>query len=266
MLKTFLEFFVITALIFLPKPIMAETPNLSTNAKPSNLEFINGKTWKLIYHREQKIFPDNEIIANFTNGSINGSLSSGCNLYSGSYVIDNNRVRFSHLLNFDLGCSKSEHKEQERAYLNSWADARVYRLNNERLEILDSSFEQILIFEVATNRRENHSVLTGTKWILTVSDFNNLLTDKPMTLNFEKNKINGFSGCNFYSSYYKEREQKLFFGGVFLTHIGCRDSIAQQESEYLSLLFQVKNYYLENQKLILLDDRGKQILNFQQVF
>jgi heat shock protein HslJ len=68
-----------------------------------------------------------------------------------------------------------------------------------------------------------------------------IVAQTELSLNFEENQVNGFSGCNRFSGSFNSVDEKLSFGTLNATQKGCIDTtVMNQESQFLSALQSVR--------------------------
>ena len=87
---------------------------------------------------------------------------SACNSYSGKYVVSNQRIDFSELIQTDMGCMPAEIMESERVYLESLT--RVDRVSMGEGELILSGEDVELVFAALPPVPD--AGLTSTVWVL----------------------------------------------------------------------------------------------------
>ncbi len=71
----------------------------------------------------------------------------GCNIYSGDYVLDDSNISIANVLSTRLQCDDPEGiMEQEARYLELLKLAKVYQLNDFRLELLSAEGQVLIAF------------------------------------------------------------------------------------------------------------------------
>ena len=112
-------------------------------------------------------------------------------------------------------------------------------------------------------------VLTGTEWTLVsiggAGAEEGLVAGTTVTLKFgEDGRASGSTGCNSYSGTYQVRGDSVTFGRLISTRRACLDQNAnQQEQRYLSALEMANRFRLNSNRLTILSDRGRTVLNFE---
>jgi heat shock protein HslJ len=109
---------------------------------------LEGKAWMLqFYGRPDSptaVIRDTEPTAEFRAGQVNGT--AGCNLYSGSYQVDETRLTFGPLASTEMWCTNPQGvMEQEQAYLKALDKAERYEIKGGMLHITCSD-DQVLTF------------------------------------------------------------------------------------------------------------------------
>lgn len=118
--------------------------------------------------------------------------------------------------------------------------------------------------KLATDQR----VLTGTEWRLVSlgpsGAESEVITGTTVTLKFgEDGRASGSTGCNSYSGTYQVRGDNLTFGRLISTRRACLDQNAnQQEQRFLSALESANRFRISDNRLTILSDRGRNVLNF----
>jgi len=85
-----------------------------------------------------------------------------------------------------------------------------------------------------------------------------------LEIHIADNRVLGNAFCNrFFGSIDKLTNREIKFGRIGSTRMACKDIAL--ESDYLKLLENVSKYRIENNKLILFDTLGKEILRYKKV-
>ena len=117
---------------------------------------------------------------------------------------------------------------------------------------------------LATNQR----VLTGIEWRLVSSGPAGaeipLVPGTTVTLRFsEDNRASGSTGCNSFSGLYEVRGDSISFNRIITTRRACLDQRAnQQEQRLVSGLDAATRFRLTSNRLTILSDRNRNVLNF----
>ena len=107
----------------------------------------------------------------------------------------------------------------------------------------------------------NYQLLSQSHWILAKNTPN---LARPVTLAFERGRMNGFNGCNSYSgSYIASEDGTLALGQPGVSRMLCSGIADQVEQDYMAKLARVRMYALVRGQLHLLDTQRKPLLTFQ---
>lgn len=120
--------------------------------------------------------------------------------------------------------------------------------------------QQVRATEVVTQSMP----LNDTSWVLVTLNSQPVMSDKPVTLNFEGGKINGTDGCNRYSTSYTVNGARFTASKeIITTTMACPEPIImQQAAAYITALAQAATYNSDGQQLRLLDASGKTLAAF----
>ena len=118
------------------------------------------------------------------------------------------------------------------------------------------------------NLSTDQRVLTGTDWRLISfgpADAEvEVIPGTTVTLKFgDDGRASGSTGCNSYSGTYQVRGDTVSFGRLVSTRRACLDQNAsEQEQRFLSALEMASKFRLSSDRLTILSDRGRNVLNF----
>jgi len=118
--------------------------------------------------------------------------------------------------------------------------------------------------DLSTDQR----VLTGIEWRLVsfgpAGSEASLVAGTTVTLKFgEDGRASGSTGCNSYSGTYHVRGDSILFGRLISTKRACLDQNAnQQEQRFLSALESANRFRLSSNRLTIMSERGRNVLNF----
>jgi heat shock protein HslJ len=114
-------------------------------------------------------------------------------------------------------------------------------------------------------------VLTGPEWRLVslgpAGSEAGVVAGTTVTLKFgEDGRASGSTGCNSYSGTYHVRGDNISFSRLVSTRRACLDQNAnQQEQRFLSTLEAANRFRLASNRLAILSDRGRSVLNFVNI-
>ena len=131
----------------------------------------------------------------------------------------------------------------------------------------------LAVFSVANaqtvrNMSTDQRALAGSEWHLVslgpAGSEAGLVAGTTVTLKFgEDGRASGSTGCNAYSGTYQVRGDTLSFGRLISTRRACLDQNASsQEQRFISALESATRFRLASNRLTILSDRGRIILNF----
>ncbi|WP_026927439.1 META domain-containing protein [Granulicoccus phenolivorans] len=116
-------------------------------AQPAAGPQLPGTSWELTELHQAPPVAGTSITAAFTTEQISGS--AGCNRYFGPVALGVGTISVSDALATTLMACDGPVMDQEYAYLAAVRDARAYRLDGDRLTLLDGSGHALAAF-VAT--------------------------------------------------------------------------------------------------------------------
>jgi len=118
------------------------------------------------------------------------------------------------------------------------------------------------------NMSTDQRVLAGTDWrLISLGPSGgeaSLVAGTTVTLKFgEDGRASGSTGCNSYSGTYQVRGDTISFGRLISTRRACLDQNAnQQEQRFLAALEAANRFRLSSDRLTILSDRNRTVLNF----
>jgi len=108
--------------------------------------------------------------------------------------------------------------------------------------------------------------LQGTTWVLRSYEQNGSLTILPETLyadvDFEVNRVSGFSGCNQFDALYQAGGRTLLISQPAVTLMACDQATMDFEQTYISLLQSSRFYSVRRDTLTIYDALGSESLVF----
>ncbi|MBN1188941.1 MAG: META domain-containing protein [Dehalococcoidales bacterium] len=109
--------------------------------------------------------------------------------------------------------------------------------------------------------------LDGSSWRLVSLAGDELLEDTEITLDFERDRLSGRSGCNYYGGSYTTTDAGLFsLYDATITLLGCPQPILDQEQAYLNFLVNAVCYRIEGNQLEFYDVFSKKLtLVFEKI-
>lgn len=117
-----------------------------------------------------------------------------------------------------------------------------------------------IIILVLLSACANQISLVDTKWQVVNLDGETALEGVTVTLNFGKDSIGGYDGCNSYGGSYTATESTIKFGSdLFSTEMYCTEEIMTQSTAFYKVLGEVTDYKADSQLLTLFNSDGKKL-------
>lgn len=111
----------------------------------SGANALRDTAWELTSLAGSDLLPGTAITIKFAADQVSGS--AGCNTYGGSYEVSGDRLDLPDLYATEMGCLEPAGiLEQESAYLTALRSAAGYQIDGDRLEILDETGKEILVY------------------------------------------------------------------------------------------------------------------------
>jgi heat shock protein HslJ len=238
--------------------------------EPADGDKLEGTDWVLVSYLDQagvmvEVLPDTYTTAVFQDGHVNGN--AGCNGYFGEYELDGSNISVGPLASTEMYCGNPPGlMDQELAYLEALGGSTSFSIEQEQLLMENDSGQAVLVYQVAEPKS-----LTGSLW--QVLSFNNgqeavvsVINGTEISAIFdEEGRLSGSAGCNNYSAPYEVEGEMINIGPGITTRMTCSDpeGIMEQEMQYLAALEMARTYQFENDRLNLMDEEGRQVVNYQ---
>jgi heat shock protein HslJ len=218
--------------------------------------------WNLSLLMDQPLVPGSNITALFTSGGKVGG-SSGCNQYSGTYIVSGNKLQISSPLASTMMACAQDLMDQEGAYLNALGEVKTYKITGDTLTLSDADNKSLLVYKAQSQD------LSGTSW--QVIAYNNgkqavtsVLASTTLTAEFGKDgKLSGNSGCNTYTGAFTITGDQIKIGPLATTRMACPQEIMDQETLYLAALQTAATYRIEGTGMELRTKDGALAADFQ---
>ena len=206
---------------------------------------LNGTSWKLTEikknGRNSRIPEKANVTINFLKYNINGF--GGTNGYSGSYKLNRNST-LSATVTSTLTGGAQDLMNLEQDFFDILQSNPVIKYNKDTLTLTNK--REIWTFKNpdTVNQTDNDSLplsnLNETSWKLTQikkNRFNSYISENTnVTINFSKNKINGFGGINEYSGNYKLNRNSTLSATVTSTLMGGSLDLMNLEQDFFDIL------------------------------
>lgn len=240
--------------------------------KPAQPDLV-GTKWTLTSLDGRSLIADTEITLYFEETHLGGAMT--CNGYGGTrdtgkYTATGDGALTIHQLAVTVQlCSSPEGvMEQEKAYIEALLDAATYKVIDDSLEISDASGKLMLVYARAESGASPS--LVGTEWVLTSLDGSGLIEDTRITLDFDKESLGGFAGCNRYGGgrdsgkYSATGDGALTIPQLAVTVQLCSSpkGVMEQEKAYVEALRSAASYRVLDNRLEIADAVGETKLVF----
>lgn len=84
-----------------------------------------------------------------------------------------------------------------------------------------------------------------------------------ISFDLDKNKVQGFAGCNNFFAQFTATETEIIFGNLAMTRMHCQ-KMAGVESEFTKALGETVVYSIRDKKLFLQNEHGIAVVEFEQ--
>lgn len=228
---------------------------VSTSEDPA----LTGQEWRLVKINDIPV--SQKGIATLAFGGLGNAFgSTGCNIYSATYLIgDDGVLNFSPSVSTSYDCPDAL-LAQERAMFLVMTSTSNYAIENDQLKITNPDGEQRATFE-----RMEPLQLEGTDWILDAYDDGggaivNLIEGTEITAEFAQDgNLTGSAGCNTYNTTYQAEGRNITMGPIAITQKMCSEpaGVMDQEAKYLQALETAATFRNFGIALNLLDANGQ---------
>jgi len=234
----------------------------STASQQGGEDNLTGQGWNLTLLMDKELVPGSSITALFTSaGKVGGS--SGCNQYSGTYIVSGNKLQISSPLASTMMACDQALMDQESAYLTALGGVKSFTISGDQLTLKDANNQSLLVFKAQSQD------LAGTSW--EVIGYNNgkqavtsVLAGTTLTAEFGKDgSLTGNSGCNTYKGTYTVTGNQIKIGPLATTRMACPQEIMDQETLYLAALQSAATYRIEGTGMELRTKDGALAADFQ---
>ena len=206
-----------------------------------------------------------EVNANSFSGS------AGCNRYGGrseggtSIAGGGGAFSTPPIVSTVMDCPPAAIIDQESAYLRALGNAKRFRVIGDRLEILDTAGDAILLFVKQKTLSGTPIALAGTQWqLLTEGDWEG---DAPAaTLVFlDDYRAAGVAPCLDYLATYEASEGRIGFSRMLMVgdYSFCAEEFLKLEGGFTNVLSQARDYSVDkdagSSRLLIRTSRGKML-------
>ena len=245
-----------------PEPTATPAPEIPPITR-SSLD-LEGSSWILTTLNGADLFPDTHITLGFAGGQASGF--AGCNAYGGPYAAgDDGTLSIAMLEVTAQACLEPEGvMEQEDAYLKAFQGAAAYRVVRDRLHLLDTRGDPLLVFSRKEELAMDPGKLLRTVWQLVSLNGASPVEGSIITLAFhDGSHASGQAGCREYTAAYEASGDKIRF--PFLSMSGddaclADEALYRQEGRYTDALSWATNYLLDEGRLEISTARGEVLI------
>lgn len=178
--------------------------------------------WTLLTLNGAPLLTGSTINATFEDGKITGY--SGCNSYGGAYTVKGSGLQFREIAITLVACLQDGVMDQEQAYMKALSNVTKFRLDGNRLELLDKSGTMLLAYERLESFEGDPAVLVGTEWQLLTLNGSPLDETLAFTLAFTENRYSGLAGCRHFEGDYQAGDGEIAFPMMTMLEETCPDA------------------------------------------
>jgi len=178
--------------------------------------------WTLLTLNSAPLLAGSAINATFAEGKITGY--SGCNSYGGSYTVKGDSLELGEIAMTLMACPEEGIMEQEQAYMEALSKVTKFRLDNDRLELLDASGTALLVYARMEPFTGDPAALVGTEWHLVTFDGSPLDETLSFTLAFTENRYSGLAGCRHFEGEYQAGDGEIDLPMMAMIEETCPDA------------------------------------------
>jgi heat shock protein HslJ len=234
----------------------------TTAASTNGATKLEDTVWSLVPGQNASALPNGiEVTALFSGNKLSGN--SGCNGYSGAYVLNGSNLKISNnVASTTMACPPAQ-MAIETAYLAALPKVASYSVSGTQLS-LKSSDGTVILSYIASGP----SALTG-NWTAIAYYSGNAITSvstgSTLTAVFQTPNISGNGGCNDFNGPYVASATTIKIGPLSSTLKACSsDALNAQEQHYLAALQLATTYAVTSKTLDLFRADGGYAVQFQR--
>jgi heat shock protein HslJ/uncharacterized membrane protein len=200
----------------------------------------------------------NAVTVNFAAGSVHGF--SGCNQFSGSYILDGERLVLGTLGGTMMACPEPA-MSVESLFLKSFTGTLHILVAGNDLTLTPENGGDALRF-----LRQEPPRLEGVEWEVTGYNNGRQAVVSPMvgtrlTLMFKDGQVSGSSGCNSFRGSFTVAENALtIHHPLAATRRACEDAVMVQEQEFLNAIHSATTWNIIRETLDVHRADGERVL------
>ena len=223
---------------------------------------INGE-WTLSRFKDKPInssIPIPTMKINLNQMQVNGS--GGCNKYFGAIEkLTTNTIQFGAIAGTRMACFNND---IERDYLKALNTVNTYQIKGSNLIFYNATGNKVLSYTKEEDKVADQRIHD----IWATIRINGNTIEKTIVprleINLTKNRVFGNDGCNeYFGSITAVSASKIKFGALAGTKKLCRDMAIT--NSFNTAMRNVASYKLKGMNLILMDEKGKEILAFLKI-
>ncbi|HOT90911.1 MAG TPA: META domain-containing protein [Anaerolineae bacterium] len=178
--------------------------------------------WTLLTLNNAPLLAGSTINVRFEDDKITGY--SGCNSYGGTYTAKNTTLQLGEIAVTLMACLDDGVMMQEQAYLKALSSVARFRLDGDRLELLDASGAPLLTYIHQEAFTGDPAALIGTNWKLLTLNGSPLDETLSFTLAFTQNRYSGLAGCRHFEGDYQAGDGDIAFPMITMVEATCPDA------------------------------------------
>jgi heat shock protein HslJ len=245
-------------LVLLVLPLAAAACGGDDNAAEADVALLRGQPLLLVSGADMPAdLSDARPSATFEDTSVSGS--TGCNRYTGDFMVDGSSLEISGVVMTQMACPPPA-DAIEHAYVASLAKVAGWHGDGEEIVLVDADDAELLRYERATPEGSWQATsLQGDDALASP------LAGTEITATFDTDgRVSGSSGCNTYNGTYTVDLNAIQIEDVAGTKKACAEpaGVMEQETAYLALLGRAATYTVDGKTLTLLDVDRKQLVAF----
>lgn len=225
---------IVWAVVLLAACGSPEAADLSVDqpsAEPDAPTGLDGTAWLLDSLNGAPPLNGTRITLEFADGQAGGF--SGCNGYGGQYsATGDGALTLNNVASTAMGCvTPVGVLDQEEAYHEAFRLVTGYRLEGDRLELLDAAQNPILRYTQREQFTSNPADLVGTRWRLRSRDGSPPPGGAPITIAFTESEFSGSTGCRTFYGAYTATSDRIAFPSMGMNESDCMGPRALAEAE-----------------------------------
>lgn len=214
---------------------------------------LDGTEWQLTELNGKPLPPFILVTLSFQDGTAGGS--APCNGYGAGYVQDGTNLALEPAISTMMYCDGV--MEYETEYLVAFSQVKSFRLEDDKLSLLDASGAVLLVF----GKPQAAPTLDGSSWNATQVGETLVPEGVEVSMSFAAGEVTGKAACNSYFAGYTQQEAQLRIENAGATEMYCmEEGVMELEGAFLSSLPKVTSFEIQMGGLVLLDESGAPLM------